>query len=172
MPRAFLSYFSDYVLSSTGQPVAGTTAAAYPTSAFATGLLPTGGSVGFAAAAQAVSDATGRYTLAGLPPDDYHILITYTPPGGSQVATWRYHVPIVAAEAVRRASAGLHGQCLPRTLSALARGLNVAIVALGDDVTVGFNATGVPAGGGGAVRGRPGGGVSERHGGAQVLGCV
>ena len=87
----------------------------------------------------------GRFTFPALPPDDYHLLIAYTPPGSSAVAIWRYHVPVAAAALGRMALSGARGACLGGTLGRLAAGLGVTILCLGDDTTVGNNATGTVA---------------------------
>lgn len=147
MGGAFLAYYADYVLGAGGAPVAGASVGAYATSQFAPGTLPSGGAPGVAAVASATTDASGAFVFPGLPPDDYHLLIVATPPGGSPVVAWRYFVPVVAAEAVRRGLAAPRAACLPRTLARLAAGADVAIFCLGDDTTAGYNATGTTAGG-------------------------
>jgi lysophospholipase L1-like esterase len=147
MPGAFLAYYADYVLGAGGTPVAGATVSAYAARLFADGVLPTGGAPAVPATATASTDATGAFVLAGIPPDDYHVLIAYTPPGGMPVNIWRYAVPVVAAAATARSLAGVRGAGLARTLARLATGGAVTIVALGDDVTLGYNATGTVAGG-------------------------
>ena len=152
MGTAYLAYFSDYVLA-TGAvgaypaPVAGAQVSCYLAGAFAVGTLPVGGAVAAPPMATAITDATGRFTFPSLPPDDCHLLIAYTPPGGSAVATWRYHVPVAAAALGRMALAAARGACLGATLGRLAAGLGVTILCLGDDTTVGYNATGTVAGG-------------------------
>src|SRR5579859_5283171 len=113
MPKAYLAYFSDYVLGANGVPVGGAAVTCYPTSAFANGTLPTGGSPGVTATVSATTDSSGRFVFPGVPPDDYHILIAYTPPGGAPVYGWRYHVPILAADAVKRVIAGPRAAALP-----------------------------------------------------------
>jgi hypothetical protein len=145
--KAYLAYYSDYVLGAGGVPVSGAGVSCYPASAFAVGALPTGGSPGVTATASGTTDATGLFTFPGLPPDDYHLLIQYTPPGGTPVNVWRYFIPIHAADAVKRIVASPRAACLPLTLARLAAGASVTIFCLGDDTTVGYNATGVTAGG-------------------------
>src|ERR671935_2942364 len=82
--------YSDVVEDGTGRPMPGAVVALYPVSSFGVGVLPS--SVpGFAATATAVTDATGGFSLRGLPVDDYHVLVQYTPPGGTQLTLWRYH---------------------------------------------------------------------------------
>ena len=152
MGKAYLAYFSDYVLAvgAVGGypvPVAGAQVTCYPVGAFAQGTLPGGGTVAAPPLATAITDATGRFTFPALPPDDYHLLIAYTPPGGSAVATWRYNVPVASAAVGRMALSGARGACLGGTLGRLAAGLGVTILCLGDDTTVGYNATGTVAGG-------------------------
>jgi lysophospholipase L1-like esterase len=147
MPKAFLAYLSDVVLGANGAPVSGATVTCYPTSAFAAGTLPAGGSPGVGATATAISDASGRFTFAALPPDDYHLLVAYTPLGGAPVIAWSYHVPIMAADAVKRATAAPRASTLPRALARLAGGLSVTIFCLGDDLTIGYNAAGTVSGG-------------------------
>ena len=144
---AFLAYYADYVLGADGAPVAGASVSAYAASGFAAGTLPSGGSPGVAAAASATTDGGGAFVFPGLLPDDYHLLIVATAPGGSPVVTWRYFVPIVAAEAVRRGLAAPRAVCLSRTLARLAAGADVTIFCLGDDTTAGYNATGTTTGG-------------------------
>ncbi len=147
MGKGYQAYYSDVVLGSNGLPVAGAVAAAFSTAGFANGTLPVG-TVGLpTAAATAVSDAVGRFTFVALPPDDYHLLVTFTPPGGAQVVAWRYHVPIVAYDALRRVQAAERSGALARTLARLSAGLSVTIFGAGDDVTVGYNATGTTTGG-------------------------
>jgi lysophospholipase L1-like esterase len=147
MPKAFLAYFSDVVLGANGVPVGGATVSCFPTGAFGVGMLPVGGSPGVTATATASTDTTGRFTFPAVPPDDYHLLVTYMPLGGSPVAAWRYHVPIVAADAVKRAIAAPRASTLPLALARLASGAGVTIFCLGDDVTVGYNAAGTVSGG-------------------------
>ena len=154
MGKAYLAYFSDYVLAAGAGavggypvPVAGAQVGCYPVGAFAQGTLPGGGTVAALPLATAITDGTGRFTFPALPPDDYHLQITYTPPGGSAVAIWRYHVPVAAAAVARMALAVARGACLGQTLGRLAAGLGVTILCLGDDTTVGYNATGTVAGG-------------------------
>ncbi len=146
MPKGYLAYYSDFVFGANGTPVNGAAVAIYSTGAFANGTLPTGGSVGASAVASTTTDATGRFSFPALPPDDYHILVTYTPPGGTQVVSWRYHVPVVAYDALRRVQAAERSGALARTLARLSAGLNVTIFCAGDDVTVGYNATGTTTG--------------------------
>ena len=154
MGKAYLAYFSDYVLAvgagAVGGypvPVAGAQVTCYPVGAFAAGTLPGGGTVAAPPLATAITDGTGRFTFPALPSDDYHLLIAYTPPGGSAVAIWRYHVPVAAVAVGRMALAATRGACLGGTLGRLGAGLGATILCLGDDTTVGYNATGTVAGG-------------------------
>src|SRR6185312_10054249 len=85
--------------------------------------------------------------LAGLPPDDYHLLVVAVPPGGAASGSWRYNVPISAYDALRRVTGAVRAGALPRTLARLAAGQSVTIFCAGDEVTVGAGATGTTAGG-------------------------
>ena len=145
--KAFLAYYSDYILGYGGVPVSGAAVSCYPASAFAVGTLPVGGTPGVAATLSGSTDPTGLFTFPGVPPDDYHLLIQYTPPGGAPIVVWRYFVPIHAADAIRRIIAAPRAACLPLTLARLSAGASVTLFCLGDDSTVGYNATGVTAGG-------------------------
>jgi lysophospholipase L1-like esterase len=144
---AFLASYSDAVLGAGGVAVAGATVTCYPTSAFALGTLPTGTAPGPTPTATAVTDANGQFTLTGLPPDDYHLLVVATPPGGTATANWRYNVPILAYDAVRRVVGAERAGALPRVLSRLAAGQPIVIFCAGDEVTMGAGATGTVAGG-------------------------
>ncbi len=146
MARAFLAYYSDCVLSASGVAVSGATVALYAASSFAAGVLPTGGTGLPAATASTTTDINGKFALA-VPPDDYHQLVTSTPYGGGTVYAWSYFVPVCSAEMVRRGVAGARAAGLPRALARLAAGANVTIFCCGDDVTVGYNATGTVTGG-------------------------
>src|ERR1041385_332976 len=116
MPKAYLAYYSDYVLGGNGQPIGGAAVRCYPTSAFANGVLPTGGDPG-GATMMVTSDNAGKYAFAGLPPDDYHILVDYTPLGGVLQHVWRYHQPIVAVDLVKRLLSSVRSSLIPRTIS-------------------------------------------------------
>lgn len=143
--------YSDVVLNQAGQPVQGATVALYLVSAFGNGVLPAGAPPAPAPstgpAATATTDAGGSFSLRGLSPDDYHVLATYTPPGGTPVALWRYNVAIGPQGSVLRSFK--HGQAaaIPRTLVKLLTGQPLTIVCVGDGVTVGYNATGTVGGG-------------------------
>ncbi len=150
MPYA-LGVYSDVVVNANGQPVAGATVSLYSTGAWTNGVLPTGSPPSPAPAAPAVAsattDGTGSFAIRQLPPDDYHVLAAYTPPGGSAVAQWRYNVSVQPAGAgIRQAKRGL-GAGLSRTLGKLASGQGATILCAGDGVTVGYNATGTVSGG-------------------------
>lgn len=148
MPKAYQAYYSDYVVGAGGLPIVGATVSCYPTSAFAAGTLPTGTTSGGVTATSTVTtDSTGLFAFTALPADDYHILVTYTPLGGALVGIWRYHVPIVAADLVKRAHATSRASAIPRTLSRLLAGQNVTLLVFGDDVAVGYNAAGTTTGG-------------------------
>src|SRR5438105_4122917 len=110
--------YSDVVEDGAGKPVPGATVALYPVSSFGVGVLPA--SVpGFAATATATTDATGSFSLRGLPVDDYHVLIQYMPSGGTQLTLWRYHVAVAPQGFARRSFAGRLGSAIPRTLARL-----------------------------------------------------
>ena len=83
--KAYLAYYSDYVIGSGGVPIGGATVSCYSASAFAVGTLPTGGSPVPTPVASVTTDQTGLFIFPGVPPDDYHLLITYSPPGGTPV---------------------------------------------------------------------------------------
>ena len=144
---AYLASFSDYVLGAAGVPVAGASVSLYATRLFAPGVLPSGGSPGVAASAAASSDATGLFSFSELVPDDYHLLTSYVPPGGAAVVVWRYNLSIHAVEGLRRLTAAHRSALLPLTMARLMAGQNVTIGCLGDDTTVGYNATGTVTGG-------------------------
>src|SRR5437763_13820326 len=138
--------YSDVVEDGTGRPVPGATVALYPVSSFGVGVLPS--SVpGFAATATATTDATGSFSLRGLPVDDYHVLVQYTPPGGTPLTLWRYNVAVGPAGLAVRSYKGRLGAAIPRTLAKLLAGGTVTICCIGDGVTVGYNATGTVGGG-------------------------
>ncbi|MGH2388809.1 MAG: carboxypeptidase-like regulatory domain-containing protein, partial [Chloroflexota bacterium] len=144
---AYVASFSDVVLDAAGRPLAGATVTCYPVGAFASGTLPTGMAPGPSPTATAVTDAAGQFTLGGLPPDDYHLLVVSTPPGGAASGSWRYNVPILAYDALRRVTGAVRAGALPRALARLAAGQSVIIFCAGDEVTVGAGATGTTAGG-------------------------
>jgi lysophospholipase L1-like esterase len=144
--RAFLAYYHDIVLSANGVPVAGATVTLYPVSSFASGVLPSGGSGLPTPVATAITDGNGNFIFAGIPPDDYHQLVTYIPYGGSPNYIWSYFVPVLSAELARRGVSGARAAGMPRALARLAAGASVTVVCMGDDVTVGYNATGTVAG--------------------------
>lgn len=143
--------YSDAVLNTAGQPMAGATVSLYAVSAWANGVLPMGSPPAPApnsgVVAVATTDGTGSFSIRQLPPDDYHVLVTYTPPGGVLVALWRYNVSVgTQGSVVRSFKRGL-GAAIPRTLVKLLTGQPVTIVCIGDGVTVGYNATGTVSGG-------------------------
>jgi hypothetical protein len=144
---AYLASFSDLVLGADGKAVAGATVTCYPVSAFAPGTLPTGMAPGPSPTATAITDSDGQFTLIGLPPDDYHLLVIAVPPGGAAVGSWRYNLPISAYDALRRVTGAARAGALPRALAQLAAGQSVTIFCAGDEVTVGEGATGTTAGG-------------------------
>ncbi|HVA88253.1 MAG TPA: hypothetical protein VNL71_00280 [Chloroflexota bacterium] len=144
---AYLASYSDAVLGPGGAVVVGATVTCYPVSAFALGVLPTGTAPGPAPTATAITDAGGQFTLVGAPPDDYHLLVVFTPPGGTATGTWRYNVPILAYEALRRVIGAERAGALPRSLARLAAGQPITIFCAGDEVTVGVGATGTVTGG-------------------------
>src|SRR2546423_1761888 len=130
----------------TGKRVLGAAAGLYPVTSFGVGVLPS--SVpGFAATATATTDATGSFSLRGLPADDYHVFVQYTPPGGTPLTLWRYHVAVAPAGLALRSYKGRLGAAIPRTLARLLAGGTVTICCIGDGVTVGYNATGTVGGG-------------------------
>jgi lysophospholipase L1-like esterase len=139
--------YSDVILDSAGNALANAGVSLYPVSSFANGVLPTT-TPSFGASYSAVTDATGTISMHPVIADDYHVLVTYTPPGSSTaVLLWRYNVSVVPAQAlVRSLKRGL-GAGLARTLSKLAQGQGATILAIGDGVTVGYNATGTVSGG-------------------------
>src|ERR687883_730106 len=146
--------YSDVVEDGTGRPVPGAAVALYPVSSFGVGVLPS--SVpGFAATATATTDASGSFSLRGLPTDDYHVLVQYTPPGGTPLTLWRYNVPVGPAGLALRSYKGRLGAAIPRTLAKLLAGGTVTICCIGDGVTVGYNATGTVSGGLGGRLGAP-----------------
>src|SRR5256714_443791 len=138
--------YSDVVEDGTGRPVPGAAVALYPVLSFGVGVLPS--SVpGFAATATATTDATGSFSLRGLPADDYHVLVQYAPAGGTALTLWRYNVPVGPAGLALRSYKGRLGAAIPRTLARLLAGGTVTICCIGDGVTVGYNATGTVGGG-------------------------
>ncbi len=143
--------YGDAVLDGNGHPIAGASVALYSVSAWANGVLPTGSPPSPAPsagpAATATTDATGSFSARQLAPDDYHVLVTYTPPGGTPVALWRYNVSVGPQGAVARAVKHGLGSGIPRTLVKLLSGQAMTIVCIGDGVTVGYNATGTVSGG-------------------------
>jgi len=140
------AYYSDYVTDATGHSVAGALVALYPATLFAPDAPPTDVPAS-PALATATTDAGGRFVFHDLPPDDYHVLVRYTPSGGAAQIGWRYDVAVApAAEVARAAEHGLGGAA-PRTLAKLFGGLPVTILCVGDGVTVGYNATGTVGGG-------------------------
>ena len=144
---AYLASYSDTVLGAGGAPVTGAVVTCYPTSAFALGTVPTGSTPGPVPTATAATDANGQFTLSGLPPDDYHLLAVFTPPGGAAIANWRYNVPVLAYDAVRRVVGAERAGGLPRALARLAAGQPITIFCAGDEVTMGAGATGTVTGG-------------------------
>ncbi len=147
MPKAYLAYYSDVVFSASGVAVVGAKVYAFSTGQFAAGTLPTGATGLPTPVALTMTDASGRFAFAALPPDDYHILVTYTQLGGTQQVVWSYHQPVVAADLVRRAVASARASGLPRALGRLLAGSDVTIFCAGDDVTVGYDASGTVSGG-------------------------
>ncbi len=131
---ALQARYSDVVSDATGRPVGGATVSLYPVRRFAPGVLP-------------ATDATGAFTVVGLTPDDYHVLVQYAPVGAAPRTLWRYNVAIGPYEETRRAAAHGLGAAIPRTLARLLGGLPTTILCVGDEVTVGYNATGAPQGG-------------------------
>ena len=152
MSSAFQATYGDYVTDADGHAVAGAAVALYPTSVFPPGSLPTTAPPApVTPTATALSDATGRFLFTGLPPDDYHVLVQYTPPGAplgaAPAMAWRYGVPVAPYEAARRTAAHAAGAAIPRTLSKLLGGLPVSVMCVGEAVTLGYDATGTVAGG-------------------------
>ncbi len=146
--------YADVVVDGLGRPVAGARVALYPVRAFAPGLLP----VGVPAAqplATTSTDAAGSFALRGLPPDDYHVLVTYVPAaplampaaGDGTQTVWRYNVALGPYEAVRRTDAAGTAAAIPRSLARLRAGLPLTLLCVGDGATVGYNATGTVGGG-------------------------
>jgi len=140
------AYYSDYVTDATGHAVAGALVALYPATLFAPGAPPTDVPAS-PALATATTDVSGRFVFRDLPPDDYHVLVRYTPPGGVAQTGWRYDVAVAPAAEVARATEHDLGGAAPRTLAKLLGGLPVTILCVGDGVTVGYNATGTVGGG-------------------------
>jgi len=146
MPPAFQASYGDYVTDVDGRAVAGAAVALYPVGLFPDATLPTS-APSFAAAATATTGADGRFLCTGLPPDDYHVLVQYTPPGGAPAIAWRYNVAVAPYEDARRTSAHAEGAAIPRTLARLLGGLPVTIMCVGETTTLGYDATGTVAGG-------------------------
>ena len=116
MPPAFQASYGDYVTDAAGHAVAGAAVALYPVALFPPGTLPTTALLApITPTATALSDANGRFLFTGLPPDDYHVLVQYTPPGGAPATAWRYGVPVAPSEAARRTAAHAAGAAIPRT---------------------------------------------------------
>ncbi len=145
---ALQARYSDVVSDATGRPVGGATVSLYPVRRFAPGVLPASGTVpAQPPLAVAMTDATGAFSVEGLTPDDYHVLVQYAPVGAAPQTLWRYNVAIGPHEETRRAAAHGLGAAIPRTLARLLGGLPTTILCVGDEVTVGYNATGAPQGG-------------------------
>jgi len=91
MSSAFQATYGDYVTDADGHAVAGAAVTLYPVALFPPGTLPTTAPLApITPAATALSDANGRFLFMGLPPDDYHVLVQYAPPGGAPATAWRY----------------------------------------------------------------------------------
>jgi lysophospholipase L1-like esterase len=143
--------YSDVVVSAAGVPVPGALVTMYAVSNWGNGVLPTGSppspSPSGSAFGSVVTDSTGSFSFRGVPVDDYHVLVSYTPPGGAAVVTWRYNIAVGPEGTVARAVKRGLGAGLARTLSKLAQGQGATILCVGDGVTVGYNATGTVSGG-------------------------
>jgi len=146
MPPAFQTSYGDYVTDADGRAVAGATVALYPVGLFPDAALPTS-APSAAPTATATTGADGRFLCTGLPPDDYHVLAQYTPPGGAPATAWRYNVAVAPYEAARRTGAHAAGAAIPRTLARLLGGLPVTLLCVGETTTLGYDAAGTVAGG-------------------------
>jgi len=132
------AYISDTILDGSGKPVVGAAVTLLRANDFTTPPAADPGSNYYLGST--VSGAGGSFAFDHLVPDDYHVMVQN---GGQTV--FRYFVsalPVDMAELRETRGRSL----APRTLSRLLAGEDVIIYAVGDNVTVGYNATGTVSG--------------------------
>lgn len=132
------AYISDSVFDGSGKPVMGAAVVLLRANDFTSPPATDPGPSFYVATA--VSAAGGVFAFDHLTPDDYHLMVRY-----AGQTSFRYFVPALPVDAsMTRENMGRN--LVPRTLSRLLARENVTIYAVGDEVTVGYNATGTVAG--------------------------